>query len=513
MSYEIKLKRLCQKGTPAKLIQRFIDENRQSLCILDYNGEKLLGDNPETNRYPIEIEAGKIVGWVCGKENEALFLATFIGYMAQKELESKLLAQETLSKYKELTLLYELGEKIADCIDIDELAQLTLIEAQFLMPSGKELQLGVLLVGEVVGHLSICAGQGDLFKVGALFSIDGITQQVLGSGNSEIVNDVQQDFRFQLSAGELNQVQAMLCTPIKTRDNIFGVLSVVSQTPINFSAAEAKVLNLLASQVAIAIGRVHLIHERVAQERHQESLELSKSIQMSMLPTAFPRFSKGSKIDLFAYIQPAREVGGDFYDFFHLDEKTLLVVIGDVSGKGVPAALFMVMVKTLVRAMAKQHVLPHDILAALNPELCRDNDAMMFVTLFIATVDLDTNLITYSYGGHNRPLYLSKYGIVSMLPGESGTALGIFDEASFSVETMQLNAGESLIMYTDGINEAMNVSFEEYGEERLCDLLTGLEHYNAQELIEAVNADINVFTLGAEQSDDIALIAFQLKGK
>jgi sigma-B regulation protein RsbU (phosphoserine phosphatase) len=100
-----------------------------------------------------------------------------------------------------------------------------------------------------------------------------------------------------------------------------------------------------------------------------------------------------------------------------------------------------------------------------------------------------------------------------MLPGESGTALGIFDEASFSVETMQLNAGESLIMYTDGINEAMNVSFEEYGEERLCDLLTGLEHYNAQELIEAVNADINVFTLGAEQSDDIALIAFQLKGK
>jgi sigma-B regulation protein RsbU (phosphoserine phosphatase) len=231
---------------------------------------------------------------------------------------------------------------------------------------------------------------------------------------------------------------------------------------------------------------------------------------MGMLSTAFPRFTQGSIIDLFAYIQPARDVGGDFYDFFHLDEKTLLIAIGDVSGKGVPAALFMVMVKTLLRAIAKQHQFPDQMMGALNPELCRDNDAMMFVTLFIATLDLDTKQLKYSYGGHNRPVYLSNYGEVSLLPGDPGIALGILDEATFSMESMQLNAGDSLLLYTDGINEAMNINYEQYGDDRLCDLLRGCQDNNAQDLVEIVTADVNVFTKGAEQSDDISLLALQL---
>ena len=510
MSYEIKLKRLCQKGNPAKLIQRFIDDRKESLCILDQAGELILGESKETARYPIEIEAGKVIGWVCGEQLDAQLLAAFVSYMAQKELESKLLSQETLNKYKELTLLYELGEKIADCMDIDQLAKLTLDEARLLLPAGKDFHLGILLTDQEEGLLSVCAGQGELFLTGATWLPDGITQQVLISGNAEIVNNVLDDPRYQLCHGSLIDIQAILCTPLKTRDKIFGVLNVVSRNSINFSAAEAKVLNLLASQVAVAIGRVNMMNDRVAQERYQESLKLSQSIQMGMLSTAFPRFSQGSTIDLFAYIQPAREVGGDFYDFFHLDEKTLLIAIGDVSGKGVPAALFMVMVKTLVRAIAKQHEFPDQMMGALNPELCRDNDAMMFVTLFLATLNLDTKQMNYSYGGHNPPLYLSKFGIVSMLPGDAGTALGIFDEATFSMESMQLNAGDSILFYTDGINEAMNINYEEYGENRLCDLLTGCAENNAQELIEIVTADVNVFTKGAEQSDDITLLALQL---
>ncbi len=511
LSYDIKLKRLCLKGTPAKLIQRFMDDRANPLCIVDHTGEVILGESTQTTRYPIEIEAGKLIGWVYGEPMDAPLLAAFVSYMAQKELESKLLSQETLNKYKELTLLYDLGEKIADCIDLDQLAQLTLSEARSLLPSTADLHLGMLLIDQDTGHLTVCAGQGSLFPVGCTWlSIDGITQQVLNTGNTEIVNEVLSDPRYQACHGTLIDIQAMLCAPLKTRDKIFGVLMVVSQTLINFSAAEAKVLNLLASQIAVAIGRVNMINDRVAQERFQESLKLSQSIQMGMLSTAFPRFNQGSTIDLFAYIQPAREVGGDFYDFFHLDEKTLLIAIGDVSGKGVPAALFMVRVKTLVRVIAKQHAFPDQMMAALNPELCRDNDAMMFVTLFLATLDLETKQLNYSYGGHNPPLHLSKQGIVSLLPGDSGTALGIFEEATFSMESKQLDPGDGLLLYTDGINEAMNIDFEEYGEDRLCHLLTGFAENNAQALVEIVTADVNVFTKGAEQSDDITVLAVQL---
>lgn len=511
MNPEIKLKRLCQKGNAAKLIQRFIAERAGPLGVLDINCECLLGDGTASGRQAIALDADTTLGWVCGEDADAALLSAFISYMAQKELESKLLAQETLSKYKELTLLYELGEKIAACMDIDELARLTLDEARRLLPTGKDIHLGILLDGEEEGQLAVCAGQGELFPIGAkLLAIDGITRQVLASGNTEIVNEVWQDPRYQACPGVLGDIRAMLCAPLKTRDKTFGVLSVVSRSAINFSAAEAKVLNLLASQVALAIARVHLIHERVAQERLQESLKLSHSIQMGMLSTTFPRFSDGQPIDLFAFMEPAREVSGDFYDFFHLDSKTMLLVIGDVSDKGVPAALFMVMVKTLIRAIAKQQTQPHQVLAALNPELCRDNDASMFVTLFLATLDLETNRLTYSFGGHNPPLYLSRYGIISMLGGDSGTALGIIDGIGFSTQTLQLNPGDSLLLYTDGITEAMDKDYQAYGEGRLCGLLTGLAHNNAQEIVELVIADVNTFTAGAEQSDDITLLALQI---
>ena len=262
MSCEIKLKRLCQKGNSGKLIQRFIDDRKEPLCIFDHAGELILGESKEITRHPIEV-GDEAIGWVCGEQLDAQLLAAFISYMAQKELESKMLSQETLSKYKELTLLYELGGKIANCVNITELAQLALIEAKALLPSGKDFHLGILLADQEEGHLSICAGEGEIFPVGAIWlSIDGITQQVLSTGNVEIVNDVPNDLRFLACSGLLAGIEAMLCTPMRTRDKTFGVLNIVSRTPISFSAAEAKVINLLASQVAIAIGRIHLIDDR-----------------------------------------------------------------------------------------------------------------------------------------------------------------------------------------------------------------------------------------------------------
>ncbi len=509
---EIKLKRLCQKGSTAKHIQRFAAAQQTPLGVIDLNGAILFGSDGGAARHPIGTDPTAPLGWVCGDSDAAQQLAAFISYMVQKELEGKLLAQETLNKYKELTLLYELGEKIAACLNIEELAQLALNEARRLLPSDATLHLGVLLSGDDPERLSVCAGEGTLFPAGAEFSpLDGITRQVLASGNTEIVNDVTLDPRYLEMPGALQDARALLCAPLKTRDKTFGVLSVAGPGGVSFSAAESKVLNLLASQVAVAVARVHLINERVAQERLQESMKLSRNIQMGMLSTAFPRFSDNSPVDVFAFMKPAREVSGDFYDFFYLDDNTLLVVIGDVSDKGVPAALFMVMVKTLIRAIAKQQRTPQDILAALNPELCRDNDAAMFVTLFLAAYELDSGKLTYSFGGHNPPLYVAHDGQATWLQGQAGIALGIFESATFSAQTMYLQPGDSLILYTDGVTEAMDADYNAFGEQRLYGLLAGNAVGDAQQLVETVVRAVEMFVHGAEQSDDITLLTLQTR--
>jgi sigma-B regulation protein RsbU (phosphoserine phosphatase) len=239
----------------------------------------------------------------------------------------------------------------------------------------------------------------------------------------------------------------------------------------------------------------------------QESLRLARNIQMGMMSTAFPRFAKGSPVDLYAMVDPAREVGGDFYDFLYLDDRTLLIAIGDVSGKDMAAALFMVKVKSMIRAVTSAQGSPSGILRAVNPELCRENDVGMFVTVFLATLDVGTGRLVYSYGGHNRPILLAQDGSVGMLAGDTGIALGVFDDIEFTEQELVLQPGDALILYTDGVNEAMNIDFELFGDRRLLDSLQGKTREDAGELVETVITRVRDHVREAEQSDDITLIA------
>ncbi|MGZ8249077.1 PP2C family protein-serine/threonine phosphatase [Methylomagnum sp.] len=515
MSQDIKLKRLCQKGPASALIRRMVADWNEALFVLDAEGGKVFGEpgensNSDAERHPIELAGQPPLGWVGGGPH-APILAGLLAYIGQKELESKSLAQETLGKYKELTLLYELGEKITACLDIPALAQLTLTEARRLLPSGKTLQIGLLLADDTPDGLAVCAGEGGLFPVGQRFEpLDGITGQVLDAGNAEIVNDVAGDARYQARPGCLAGVRALLCLPLRTNDRTFGLLVVATPDPVSFQAADLKVLNVLASQAAMALGRVQLIMERVEQERLQESLKLSRSIQMGMLSTDFPRFAQGGPVDLYAFMEPAREVGGDLYDFFYLDEHTLLIAIGDVSDKGVPAALFMVMVKTLLRVIAQQTREPRRILDALNPELCRDNHSAMFVTLFLATLDIRTGQLIFGFGGHNPPVLLRRDGSVAFLVGENGVALGIIEGLPYSEQAVTLAPGDGLLLYTDGVTEAMSPQQEIFTEDKLSHYLAGRSDLDAQALVETVLEAVRTHAQGAEQSDDITMLGLRL---
>ncbi len=264
---------------------------------------------------------------------------------------------------------------------------------------------------------------------------------------------------------------------------------------------------------------VFIIHNLVREKEMQKQKELIESeltvareIQMSIIPKIFPPFPERPEFDLFAVLEPAKEVGGDLYDYFLLDDDHLCFTIGDVSGKGVPASLFMAVTKTLIKAKADIRLEPDEILYAVNNDLCADNDSGMFVTEFLGILTISSGEIVYSNGGHNLPYILRKEGTIKMLPRMAGMALGVMEEIPYSQARVKLNPGDSLVMYTDGVTEAMNDSGELFGEERLERNLAGITGYTAREEVEVILRYTRDFVQEASQSDDITILVLQFTG-
>ena len=233
---------------------------------------------------------------------------------------------------------------------------------------------------------------------------------------------------------------------------------------------------------------------------------------MSMVPKIFPPFPDRDEFDLYATLVPAREVGGDFYDFFFLDKDCLCLAIGDVSGKGVPASLFMAVTKTLFKATAAANDHPDDILKRLNDELCKDNTACMFVTLFGAILDIRTGRMEYSNGGHNLPYKLSN-GQPKQFENTKGTVVGALEGAGFEKKAIALEPGDWIIFYTDGVTEAMDEHRELFSERRLEQFLASLDpNVSAEELTHGLGSEVRQFSAATAQSDDITIMALRYWG-
>jgi phosphoserine phosphatase RsbU/P len=248
-----------------------------------------------------------------------------------------------------------------------------------------------------------------------------------------------------------------------------------------------------------------------ARERMESELKIAREIQRSMVPQKFPPFPDRPEFDIFASLVPAREVGGDLYDFFFIDEDHLFFAIGDVSGKGVPAALFMAMTKTLLRGAASRMVTPGEILRRLNEELYRDNDAVMFVTVFCGILNVRTGEIHYSNGGHELPYHLSGAG-VRPLENPGGGALGIAEDAAYPSARVLLGSDESLFLYTDGVTEAVDAKGAFFTDQRLEQLLSGTRGSGPRQLLRQVVDEVNAFSAGAPQADDITGLVLRYVG-
>jgi sigma-B regulation protein RsbU (phosphoserine phosphatase) len=249
-----------------------------------------------------------------------------------------------------------------------------------------------------------------------------------------------------------------------------------------------------------------------ARERIESELRIAAGIQMSLVPRTFPPYPQRHDLELFALLEPAREVGGDFYDFFLMDDDHLALAIAVVSGKGMPAALMMAVGRSFLRSYSRLGGGPSQILASLNDELSTDNDTSMFVTLFLAVVDLRTGETRYASAGHNRPFVVRHDGAVEQLPRTRGIALGARAGMAFAEAELTLAHGDALFLYTDGVSEAMNAADEVFTEERIATELAQAARGSCRDILDALNAGLRAHAAGVEQSDDITMVAFRYLG-
>ena len=279
--------------------------------------------------------------------------------------------------------------------------------------------------------------------------------------------------------------------------------------PVNPPILQARVKTHLALKQSMdALQRTSAELAR-AKARMELELTVGRDIQKSMLPTVTP---DRKEVTLCASMEAAREVGGDFYDYYMLSENELCFCVADVSGKGVPAALFMAMSKILIKSRATDDRDPAKVIARVNDELGEDNPECMFVTVFLAVLNLCTGELEFTNAGHNPPLIRKASGEVEVVGDLHGPVAGVMPGEDYGQSTLQLESGDVLLVFTDGVTEAMDVDKNLYGDDRLFDVMKAVPDSSAQAVVNSVNESVEAFAVGTEQADDITMIAVQYNG-
>ena len=372
----------------------------------------------------------------------------------------------------------------------------------------------IFLPDAETGELVIHSARGDRApELGTLRVPKG--QGIVGTAMAEKktirVDEVAKDARFYAKADEKTgwKTKALLAAPLVDGEECVGVIEFLN--PIGraaFTEQDEQMVEYFAGLVAAALVRIRANEAALERAAVQRDLDLARELQGGLLPKIFPTREEAPGIELFARLDPAKEVSGDLYDFFPMENGKMCFVVGDVSGKGIAAGIFMAVTRTLIRATAVAGRSPLEILTKVNAQLAKENQASLFVTMILGIVDTQTGRMVYGQGGHNPPIRVPLKGKPTYEP-PGGMPLGVFDDAKFGERELVLEKGETLLVYTDGVTEAMNLAKDLFGEDRLERAVEGGAVLSAEKLTERVVERVEEFVGEAERSDDITMLAIQ----
>lgn len=328
------------------------------------------------------------------------------------------------------------------------------------------------------------------------------------------VDDALNDPRVYRAADEKTgwTTRALLAAPLLDGDECRGVIEFLN--PVGrpaFTADDEKLVEYFAGLVAAALGRVRSQEAAIERAALQRDLDLAREMQTGLLPRQFPGAAESPGLEVFARLDPAKEVSGDLYDFFFVSPGRLCFVVGDVSGKGVAAGLFMAVTRTLVRALARPGMGPAEMLAQVNNELCRDNEACLFVTMILGIADVESGRIVCGLAAHNQPAVVRASGQVDLGP-VGGIPMGLQEGGVFGEWSVELEPGDALVVYTDGVTEAMDPASRMFGAEALRRVLAAAAGRSAGEIVSEVSSAVLAHAAGADPSDDITILTLRRRG-
>ncbi len=413
-------------------------------------------------------------------------------------------AQRTgLTTTDKLRLLLDITKKISRSLDLEEVLRMVMDTLDSLIPYDAAGIYVIERAGDDVPEAAhvfrteIVRG----YDVEELLDLrlkmgEGIIGYVAQKGEPTISPDVRRDSRYVNARPE---TQSEMVAPIIANDEVIGVFDLESDQLNAYTQDDLQVLLLLASQVAIIIEKVMLHEQLVVKNRLEGQLQVARQVQLELLPASDPQIDG---FDISAYNFPTEEVSGDYYDWVRIYYDQIGLVVADVSGKGVPAALLMAFLRACLRAAIHIGYSPHISMAKVNYLLWESIERNQFVTTFYGVLDASNRTLAYSNAGHNPPLLMTADGSAHFIE-RGGLPLGMFRDTRYYEYYLALEPGQILVLYTDGVTEAANRSGEEYGTARLESRVREGRHLGARELIDFIHSEVLEFTGGQRPDDDI----------